>query len=157
MFNGRAIIMRGIPGSGKTTAAKDLASGFGKIPGGFLTESCVTYFVTDDGKKIAAIHSTDEFFMKDGEYRWTQSDLHRNHTANHKAFCESMKNKIPLVICDNTNSTRKEFWRYKSAAEENNYLVSFHELPHPTVAEANARNTHNVPSDVIKKMIERWE
>jgi tRNA uridine 5-carbamoylmethylation protein Kti12 len=152
-----AIIMRGIPGSGKSTLAKTIASGFGLVQGNFVTENNVTYFVNLNGTKISAIHLTDEYFMKNGVYSWNQYDIYKNHNANFDAFCKSMDNGIPVVICDNTNSMKKEFNSYKVAAKDRHYNVSFCELPHPSLQDAVNRNTHNVPSDVIDKMIKRWE
>ena len=58
--------MRGIPGSGKSTTAKKIAGETGKI------------------------HSTDNYFMVDGEYRFDPKKLKENHEANYNAFCEDI-------------------------------------------------------------------
>lgn len=128
-----ALIMRGIPGSGKTTAAKRLAGMSG------------------------VIHSTDNYFMVNGEYRFDRSQLQAHHDANFSAFCESLRQGVPLVICDNTNVTKAHYQRYVDAAEQAGYIVTFVIMKHPEPEVAAARNQHGVPLETIKRMIEKWE
>lgn len=154
---GRVVVMRGIPGSGKSTTAKWLASLMNGGEGSFVIKDCVSCFQDASGKIHAAIHSTDEYFMTDGVYKYNPANIGKFHTRNFQAFKDSLEGGIPLVIVDNTNTTRKEYQKYITVAEAAGYLVSLMVLPHPSLGIAAKRNTHNVPSDVIKKMLDRWE
>ncbi len=126
-------IMRGVPGSGKTTIAKSLSG------------------------EAGIIHSTDNYFMQDGVYHFDPSLLAENHQKNFQAFCESLSRKIPVIICDNTNVKREHWTPYARAAEHAGYLVAVVTMPHPYPAVAAKRNTHGVPEYDITKMLQIWE
>ena len=128
-----AYIMRGVPGSGKSTVAKILASEIGRI------------------------HSTDDLFIVDGEYRFDLERLPENHEHNFKMFCNSLNEGIPIVICDNTNTKRWEFERYVHAATQADYFVAFVLLPHSEPELASQRSIHKVPVETIRQMITEWE
>ena len=128
-----AYIMRGVPGSGKSTIARQLAGENG------------------------VIHSTDNYFMVDGEYRIDPKKLREHHDANHKAFCDSITAGFEIVICDNTNTQPWHFKRYVEFAEKAGYLVAFVTIPHPDPVVAAERNTHKVPEYAIRKMIQEWK
>lgn len=172
--------MRGVPGSGKSTMAKWLAS-HGENGEFWLAESVLYYgkpslalkieLLSKAGQAIeidessypletkimAAIHSTDEYFMVDGVYKYNPSKIGLYHGKNYKAFRESVDAGIPLVIVDNTNTIEAEYAKYRNYAEDGGCWVTYVVLPHPSLSECVERNKHNVPADVIKKMISRFE
>jgi tRNA uridine 5-carbamoylmethylation protein Kti12 len=154
-------IMGGVPGSGKSTAARAIAQSHVDGSGEFWIEKSVTYFGVrhDDGTDtvMAAIHSTDQYFMKDGEYRFNPKQIGIFHNANYKAFRESIMNGIPIVICDNTNTQQKEWSKYAKEAKAQDYIVVHATLPHPHPDVATERNAHGVPKDAINRMISRWQ
>ena len=129
----KCFVMRGIPGSGKSTRASQLAGTTGKI------------------------HSTDSFFMKNGKYVFDVSKLHRNHQLNFQAFMVDIALGISPVVVDNTNSQKWEYQKYVIAAEEAGYEVEIVNVPHIDPALAAQRNTHGVSEDIIRKMLARWE
>ena len=126
-------IMRGVPGSGKSTLARKLSMGSG------------------------IIHSTDDYFVVDGDYRFDPSKLREYHDCNFEEFCESLRYGVPVVICDNTNVHRWMFRRYLEAAWFYGYLDVVISMPHPEPEVAAARNVHTVPAEVIRQMIDQWE
>lgn len=128
-----AYIMRGVPGSGKSTIAKMLANGNG------------------------VIHSTDDYFYVDGEYCFNPFQLSENHDRNFQAFCRSLDEGVPIVICDNTNVRRCDFEGYVNSAIQAGYLVAFVIMSHPKAEVASERTAHKVPVVVIQRMIDYWE
>jgi predicted kinase len=129
----KVYIMRGVPGSGKSTLARTL--------------------VGDEG----VIHSTDSFFEVDGIYVFDGTKLEECHQRNLAAFRESLKNGVPIVICDNTNVKRVHFEPYVAAAREFDYEVEFKVMPHPDPRTAAERNVHGVGLAIIQRMIRAWE
>lgn len=128
-----ALIMRGVPGSGKSTLAKCLAG------------------------SVGVIHSTDDYFCVDGEYRFDPEKLREYHDRNFEAFCRSVCSNVPIVICDNTNTHRWHFERYVIAAQNAGYRVGFVVMPHPDSTVAAQRTLHKVPVGAIQRMIDTWE
>lgn len=128
-----AYVMRGVPGSGKSTFVKTL--------------------VREEG----IVHSTDDYFYIDGKYMFDRSRLQEYHDRNFAAFCESLKNGIPVVVCDNTNGKHCFFERYVKAAEEAGYEVRIITMPHPDPVLAASCTSHNVPIEKIQQMIDEWE
>lgn len=134
-FEGRKVvfIMRGVPGSGKSTIAKEIAH--------------------PDG----VIHSTDSYFKENGEYKFDPSKLGENHEKNFQSFQKSLREDKPIVVIDNTNIKRSHFEKYIDAAKEKGYLVHEVAVPPPDPEEAAKRNLHDVSQDVIKRMIDEYE
>lgn len=140
--NQELIIMRGIPGAGKSTKAKSLVGG-GKI------------------------HSTDDVIEAGGDYREffakmiaskDFSPLSRAHSTNLKNAIESMKAGVTPVIIDNTNIKQNEPKAYVKAALELGYAdnnIKFVDIGTAGVEaeELAKRNAHGVPLDKIEAMI----
>jgi predicted kinase len=140
--NQELIVMRGIPGSGKSTKAKSLVGG-GKI------------------------HSTDDLIDASGDYReffakmiasGDFSPLSKMHSKNLNDAKESMKTGVSPVIVDNTNIKQNEAKSYVVAALQMGYAdnnIKFVDIGTAGLdAEVLAkRNTHGVPLDKIRAMI----
>jgi len=143
--NQELIIMRGIPGSGKSTESKK------RVGNG-------------------VIHSTDEVIEAQYNYREFFSNMIANkdfaplskaHSENFKNAVASMKGGKSPVIIDNTNIKADEAKNYVEAALKMGYdgkNISFVEVgTGGQSAESLAdRNTHGVPLDKIKQMIQAY-
>jgi len=126
-------IMRGLPGSGKSTIARKIASGL-----------------------HGRIHSTDDLRMVEGEYIFDPKDTECLHRLNYDNFRDSIDLGIDPVICDNTNIRHWEFERYINYAEEMGYQVAIITVDaYPAVC--CTRNTHGVPAEIIYRMAKNWE
>ncbi len=95
-----AIIMRGLPGAGKSSRAAELAA-----EAAAQGSSC-------------AVHSTDSFFVDaaTGRYVFDPTMLSANHERNRTAFTASLAAGTLLVIVDNTNLQRWQYEPYVKAA-----------------------------------------
>jgi predicted kinase len=143
--NQELIVMRGIPGGGKSTKAKQIV-----------------------GKGI--IHSTDEVIEGSGDYReffekmissGDFSPLSKVHKINFQNAVTSMKQGISPVIVDNTNIRPNEPKNYVEAALKLGYAdenIKFVEVGTGGLSaeELAQRNTHGVPLDKIKSMIQAY-
>lgn len=136
-----AIILRGLPGSGKSTVANLLGVGYSDVP---------------NPPKV--IHSTDSYFYdKDGNYNFDPNMLKVYHPQNLTAFTNSCKAGIGLVILDNTNTEHWEYEKYVEVAEENGYQVHIITVGDFNVEHCVERNTHGVPMHAINRMKQRWQ
>ena len=140
--NQELIVMRGIPGAGKSTKAKSIV-GQGKIHS------------TDD--VIEAGGDYNEFFAKMiASKDFTQ--LSRAHSTNLKNAIASMKSGVTPVIIDNTNIKQNESKAYIVAALEMGYddnNIKFVDIGTAGLeaAELAKRNAHGVPLEKIEAMI----
>lgn len=140
--NQELIVMRGIPGAGKSTKAKSLV---------------------DKG----VIHSTDDIIDASEDYReffakmiatGDFTPLSQMHSKNLKNAIESMKAGVSPVIIDNTNIKQNESKAYVKAALELGYAdenIKFVDIGTAGLeAQALAkRNQHGVPLEKIEAMI----
>lgn len=139
------ILMRGCPGSGKSTQAKKLAMG-------------------------GAVHSTDDVIESKGDYRAffeemkkknNFSALSRMHSLNLQNAKKSMADGVTPVVIDNTNLRPAEMKQYVMAAlqlgySDNNIKIVNVGIGGVTAEELAARNTHGVPLDKIEQMIKTY-
>ena len=137
-----AIIMHGISGSGKSTTTNKFIEKYSKEYGDSLTHST---------------HSTDDYFMADGEYNFNPDKLSEYHSLNHKEFCNSLNRSINLVIVDNTNILPEHWEPYVIAANNEEYRVQHFWMPIIDVEVAFERNLHSVPMHVIENQIENYK
>ena len=132
----KLIIMRGCPGSGKSTFAR------ANYP-------------------HAAVFSSDDLFMVNGEYKFEPTKLREYHAENQRRVREALASRqFPIVCVDNTNTQVWEMVPYVQAADEFGYTVEIIEPKTPwawNAEELAQRNTHGVPLEVIARMLARYE
>lgn len=132
-FIGDLILLRGLPGSGKTT--------LGDI---ILTSK----------QPHSVLLSADDFFTNTlGEYNFDATKLKDAH--NDCQFrCESMmKIGLKKIVVANTFTQEWEMKPYFKMAEKHNYRV------HSLIVENrhDGKNVHNVPHEKIEQMKNRFE
>jgi hypothetical protein len=128
MNNNRTLyIIRGLPGTGKTTLAHQL-----------------TPWVCE----------ADMFFtsITTGEYRFDTAKLGEAH-----AYCQGMveaymKHEFDKIAVSNTFSQRWEFAKYVMLAQLNQYNIVEITMTGDTYG-----SIHNVPEETVEKMKARWE
>jgi len=123
------IILRGIPGSGKTTFANYLAN---------LTDS--NAFAADD------------YFYKNGKYMFNAGQLHMAHTMCQSNVRKAMKGNEHMITVHNTATTEKELKPYFDLANEFKYKVF------SVIVENrhNHDNVHGVPKEHVLRMKNRF-
>ena len=84
--NKTVFIMRGLPGSGKTT----------------LIEKVVIKKKLRDGSYT--ICSADDFFIEDAKYNYNPRELPKAHSTCLTEFILSIQAKIPYIFLNNTNA-----------------------------------------------------
>lgn len=106
-FHKTVIINRAVSGSGKTTLSR-----------------CVTEALEANGLTVS-VHSTDEFFMKDGRYCFDINLLNKFHAQNLANFTAALEQGFDVVICDNMNLLPWQSQPYTDAARQYNYRILF--------------------------------
>lgn len=130
-MNKFAFIMRGVPGSGKSTTAKFLAG--------------------DNG----SVHSIDNLHVDtEGNFLWNDDKEHELYEKNFIEFVSSLEKNIPVVVCDCINIVKKDYLKYVNAASNRGYVTSIVMMNPPAPEIAAMRNTHDVSKEQILKMYE---
>ena len=128
-------IMRGLPGSGKSTRARQLVGPYGLVA------------------------STDDWFVgADEVYRYDPEKAGVAHEWNHRRFRAAVAAGVPAIAVDNTNVIVAHYRPYAAFAEAAGYEVRL--VPVPTLLsdeELAARTTHGVPVETIRRMRDLFE
>jgi predicted kinase len=130
MSNLTLYLIRGLPGAGKTTLAKELAE------------------VIHPSKHYEA----DEFFVnEDGVYEFDPSKLHDAHKCCQFVAETSLRAGLNAII-SNTSTTEKEAKVYQDIAEKYNarFISLIVENRHDGV------NIHGVPEEKLQQMRNRF-
>jgi predicted kinase len=125
--------MCGIPGSGKSTTCKRLATDY--LSKGFSVEIC----------------SADDFFMKSGTYQFDFKLLGSAHKMCQGLFKGALERNTDIVIVDNTNIRPQDRKYYYKVAEEHGYTIVL-EVIQGDVDICEQRNVHGVPRETIQRM-----
>jgi len=133
------ILMRGLPGSGKTTLARE--------------------FVDDMPDGSSVILSTDEYFMVAGHYCFDHTRLREAHDWN-QWRCKRALRLFETVIIDNTNVRLQHMLPYERIADRFGAEI---EYATPTTRwafdaeECSRLSTNKVPLYIVRRFLEEWE
>lgn len=129
----KLIILRGIPGSGKTTHAHEL----------------MQYYIKEN--KNVAHFEADMFFTKpDGTYNWKPNMV----GVAHKWCKDKVRNALntnDVVIVANTNLTKTEVDTYVEIGKAAGADIDIQRLT------GNYQNVHKVPDKTLRKMKEKLQ
>ena len=125
------IIVRGLPGSGKSTHAKH------------------NLIRIQDWDKTVHLE-TDMYFIKNGVYQFDGNLIKKAHEWCYKTT-EVFLNQKYNVVVSNTFTQKWEFDKYLTLAEELG-------IPYKVIRmTGNYGNIHDVPEDILKRMADRFE
>lgn len=137
------LLMRGLPGSGKSTQVAKIRKKCQEI--GLHLRKC----------------SADDYFIDEhGRYNFDRNKLGKAHGYSKRSAEDAMSQGVPLVIIDNTNTMEKEMNPYIKMAKKYGYRVvkqvvgNFDEESIKLYAK---RNVHGVPIEAINRMAGRFQ
>jgi len=122
-------LIRGLPGSGKTTLAEWLS----------------------DGGHNARHFEADMFFTKQGIYQFDASKLREAHEWCQQETLSVLERGYESVIVSNTFTTLNEMRPYRAMAARLNIALQIYEC------KGSFGSIHNVPTEAIMRMASRWE
>lgn len=128
------IILQGIPGSGKSHLAREIAA---RNPG-----------------RTVVVSADDFFELGGGTYAFDVTKLGQAHGQCFRRFLAAINERVSTIIVDNTNTSVAEIAPYVLGGEAHGYGVEIiRVLCDPEVAAA--RNTHGVPPAAVVAMAGR--
>ena len=133
-MNKTVIILRGAPGSGKSTWVEN-------------------YFGYDCDESVLCESVSADTYRYDnfGDYIYKPEDNKKCHDLCFKEFCTLVSLQYDLLCVDNTNIKKNEYQRYVKYAQEHSYQV------YQKVFTGDYSNIHGVPDDVIQRMRDTFE
>jgi len=139
-------MIRGLPGSGKSTVAQEIASAF--VVGQVIICSADDFFKCDYQHNLS------------GEYKFNPKLLGEAHAWCRGQAEAGMGLGIECVIIDNTNTEKWEYEPYLEMARRFEYdvdIVVVGKFDEESVKLYAERNSHGVPLEAIQRMAERFE
>lgn len=124
------IILRGLPGSGKSTFA---------------------YLLTKDRNSV--IIENDQFMYEDGIYVWKQSKLKQAVKHTSEKLNKALNDEVEYIVISNVNARESDFNHYTKIAKEKGYKVSVVIMEN----RAETKSRHGVPEDKLKLMEDNFE
>lgn len=131
-------IIRGLPGSGKSTAA----------------ELITRMIKQTDPSRTVSTHTTDDYFIRNGQYVYNPRAVGIYHSLNLRAFKKSCED-IDVVIVPNTNLTRASYQPYEEYAKNRGYQVVVLNTKTRDVDVCASRNVHGVTRDTLELMLKK--
>jgi tRNA uridine 5-carbamoylmethylation protein Kti12 len=134
------IILRGLPGAGKTTIIKKLEKQY---------------------SETATVCSADHFFYFGKEhipenYHFQRDMLNKAHGSCRTNCSKAIQENKPLIIIDNTNIKLRDFKDYIELAYDGGYKIICHSITGMTAEDSFNSNVHNVPIETCAKMLSSY-
>ncbi|XP_031505123.1 uncharacterized protein LOC116267509 isoform X2 [Nymphaea colorata] len=161
------VILRGLPGSGKSYLVKALrdleVSNGGNAP---RIHSMDDYFMTEvekdeeseSSKTSGAVKGKRTITKKVMEYCYEPEMEEAYRASMLKAFKKTLEDGIfKFVIVDDRNLRVADFAQFWATAKRSGYEVYILEATYRDIAGCAARNVHGFTSEDIQKMANKWE
>lgn len=134
------IIMRGVPGSGKSHWAKAKLKQYENDPRLPI-------------EALGSIISADDYRLRTGKYIFDSKETAAAHQYCYSEAYKLLEHSKPydLLIVDNTNISNWEFTPYVCLAQHHNHEVAAVQVK-CSLGVAFERNLHGVPLDTITRM-----
>ena len=135
-------IMRGLPGSGKSTLVETIKSVYAK-----------------DAMGDFVVCSADDFFMVNGSYQFDISRISDAHEDCQNRMKEAVISRVRTIVIDNTNVMYWEMKTYIQTANREGYIVILVEPKTPWRLNAEIlakRNSHGVPRETLQKKVRSY-
>ena len=133
-MNAKLVLVIGVPGTGKSTLAEVLR-----------------HRLTTD-KHLCVHRETDEYFVNasTGEYEFDPSKLGEYHELCLRMTESDLASGVNVIV-SNTNLTKWERAKYFNIARRHNVTVVV------IIMRKQYGNIHNIPSEKIQQMEQKWE
>jgi predicted kinase len=146
--NQKVFIMTGLPGSGKSTKASELAKSNGII---HSTDDVIVELYGDYDKVFTEAKETNN-----------SSKIGKAHHRNFLNFKESIDSGVENIVVDNTNLRPRDpkvYVKYalESGLSDENIQIIVVDFEGLTLEDLANRNSHNVSLEVITKMNNRFQ
>ncbi len=131
----KIVLIRGLPGSGKSSYAQKLK------------------------EKGALIFNNDELLTANGIYKWDAELALMAHFLNQKRVCQAMREGKEFIVVDNTNILPYHMAPYIRLAHHYKYEYELFEMDTPwalDIEELEKKNTHDVPLSVLDEMRKQY-
>ena len=132
-YKGDLILLRGIPGSGKTTLGEVI--------------------LRTPNKQLKPLSADDYFIDEHGNYNFDETKLKEAHNDCQQRCSHLMQNDVMKIVISNTFTQEWEMQPYYQMAERYNYRI------HSVIVENRHEgiNEHNVPEEKLLQMKNRFE
>jgi predicted kinase len=134
------IILRGLPGAGKTTLIQYLEKQY---------------------TQQASVCSADHFWYGSNphtpeNYKFDITKLSQAHGSCKSAVTKALNGRKPLIIIDNTNIRIREYKDYIKMAVDKDYELLSHAITGMSAEDSMKLTLHGVPLDTCKKMLQAF-
>ena len=132
-YKGDLILLRGIPGSGKTTLGEVI--------------------LRTPNNQLKPLSADDYFIDEHGNYNFDATKLKEAHNDCQQRCSHLMQNDVMKIVISNTFTQEWEIQPYYQMAERYNYRI------HSVIVENRHEgiNEHNVPEEKLLQMKNRFE
>lgn len=131
----KVIILRGLPGSGKSTFGKQLERE-----------------IKSAGGSVAVVSADQHFYqLGGGNYKFDPNQVGAAHASCFRKFIEELTAGTDLVIVDNTSTSTMEISPYKLGADAFGYQTEIKQVV-SSPEDSLKRNLHGVPDTAIEAM-----
>lgn len=136
---GTVLIMRGLPGTGKSVLSDLLR---------LIHPASV-------------VLSSDDFFYNPATdtHSFDKEKIKEAHEWNFERFKKEVEKQTPNIVIDNSNIKKYHYHHYLDYAQRHNYLAAVVTIPHNDVSdkELTERNIHSVTRETIRRMRKEFE